>query len=463
MFQTMTNWYYFDANERKQGPINNQQLKALATQGIITPDTLLETETGQKGKAGQIRGLFQTSSPQNIPPLPVADEKQTSHWITIAGAVVLLLVIGIGIAVNASFSVAEKAKREQRETEARVAERAERDRQEAETQAIAEKEERERQEAEAKAVAEKEEQERQEAEAKAVVEKAARERQEAAAEKARQERQVQDAAIRAKFTAAEQEEIDKFCNKYGHDPKALQNNETLLHKAMADDSCGITVAKYLVAHGVNVNAQSYYECKTPLHVAVEAYAKSLLSAVELYEKGLRPDYAKNARYPEVEKIVWLIRNGADVEARDYYRDTPKNSIKLITLSQRGANFLAGDGLFSPGWAAHDDLTAIINAARSSSSSKEIEKKALARQENFSKNFLYAEWKIANKPDISSPSYANDRVGGSASGLMSERGKPSYEHSTTFSDGSTRGIIMYGDKTYGTKDGKIDSISTSTRK
>ena len=59
----MPNFYYTDANGQR-GLINEQQLKTLVTLGQITPDTLLETETGQKGKAGQIKGLF------TAPPAP---------------------------------------------------------------------------------------------------------------------------------------------------------------------------------------------------------------------------------------------------------------------------------------------------------------------------------------------------------------------------------------------------------
>jgi hypothetical protein len=54
----MANWYYYDNNGTKQGPITDQSLKTLAEQGVITPETILETESGQCGKAGQIRGLF---------------------------------------------------------------------------------------------------------------------------------------------------------------------------------------------------------------------------------------------------------------------------------------------------------------------------------------------------------------------------------------------------------------------
>lgn len=56
----MTNFFYFDQSGQKFGPINDVQLKALAAQGTITPQTPLEADTGHKGQAGQIPGLFVT-------------------------------------------------------------------------------------------------------------------------------------------------------------------------------------------------------------------------------------------------------------------------------------------------------------------------------------------------------------------------------------------------------------------
>jgi hypothetical protein len=53
----MPNFFYYDANGQKFGPVNDQQLKALATQGIIVPQTPLETDSGHRGTAGQIPGL----------------------------------------------------------------------------------------------------------------------------------------------------------------------------------------------------------------------------------------------------------------------------------------------------------------------------------------------------------------------------------------------------------------------
>ncbi|MBO7678743.1 MAG: zinc-ribbon domain-containing protein [Thermoguttaceae bacterium] len=76
----MSNWFYYDASGNKQGPVNNSQLKALAQSGIITRETKLETDTGQSGKAGQVRGLFGAPEPNpfaagpeptQLPPTPM--------------------------------------------------------------------------------------------------------------------------------------------------------------------------------------------------------------------------------------------------------------------------------------------------------------------------------------------------------------------------------------------------------
>lgn len=45
----MPNFFYIDPNGQKRGPIDDQQLQALAAQGIIAPESQLETESGYKG------------------------------------------------------------------------------------------------------------------------------------------------------------------------------------------------------------------------------------------------------------------------------------------------------------------------------------------------------------------------------------------------------------------------------
>jgi hypothetical protein len=60
----MPHYFYPDASGNKQGPFSDQQLQELAAQGMITPYTPLETESGHKGIAGQIPGLdFASAAP----------------------------------------------------------------------------------------------------------------------------------------------------------------------------------------------------------------------------------------------------------------------------------------------------------------------------------------------------------------------------------------------------------------
>ena len=59
----MINYFYTDANGQKQGPVDMQQLQTWAAQGVITPETPLESDTGHQGLAGQIPGLFATAPP----------------------------------------------------------------------------------------------------------------------------------------------------------------------------------------------------------------------------------------------------------------------------------------------------------------------------------------------------------------------------------------------------------------
>jgi hypothetical protein len=69
----MPNWFYTDNNGNKIGPMTNAQLATLVRQGIVVPETLLETDTGHKGKAGQVKGLF-VAKPVAPPPVqPLAD------------------------------------------------------------------------------------------------------------------------------------------------------------------------------------------------------------------------------------------------------------------------------------------------------------------------------------------------------------------------------------------------------
>jgi cytoskeletal protein RodZ len=60
----MSNFFYYDTHGGKQGPYNVQQLKVLVGRGIITPTTLMESDTGVKEAAGQVSGLFYAPPPK---------------------------------------------------------------------------------------------------------------------------------------------------------------------------------------------------------------------------------------------------------------------------------------------------------------------------------------------------------------------------------------------------------------
>jgi hypothetical protein len=53
----MAKWYYFDKNGEKIGAVRGRELKELARQGIVTPETLVEDENGRTVLARKIQGL----------------------------------------------------------------------------------------------------------------------------------------------------------------------------------------------------------------------------------------------------------------------------------------------------------------------------------------------------------------------------------------------------------------------
>lgn len=109
----MTKFFYLDASGQKQGPVNNQQLRAMVTQGIITPQTQLETESGHKGVAGQIKGLFDIVPPSpEVQAIPVALPEQNTTASTgiplenvVIGGVITLFVIVVIVVIVASKPV----------------------------------------------------------------------------------------------------------------------------------------------------------------------------------------------------------------------------------------------------------------------------------------------------------------------------------------------------------------------
>ena len=81
----MPNWFYTDANGMRQGLFDDQQLHDLVAQGIITPQTPMETDTGHKGLAGQIPGLF-PAAPPSVQPAQVTSPPPTNVFCTNCGS-----------------------------------------------------------------------------------------------------------------------------------------------------------------------------------------------------------------------------------------------------------------------------------------------------------------------------------------------------------------------------------------
>jgi hypothetical protein len=54
----MANWYYYDVNGKKVGPVTPDAIGELAERGQITPDTIIESESGKSVRAGSVNGAI---------------------------------------------------------------------------------------------------------------------------------------------------------------------------------------------------------------------------------------------------------------------------------------------------------------------------------------------------------------------------------------------------------------------
>jgi len=116
----MPNFFITDKNGTKHS-FNEQQLQALAAQGRITPNTPLESDTGHKGLAGQIPGLFaaapspfaqsQPMSPNVAVPSNASNHTDILKPIVFGGVAVLLLLLvgGVWWMSSPGFTAAEQA------------------------------------------------------------------------------------------------------------------------------------------------------------------------------------------------------------------------------------------------------------------------------------------------------------------------------------------------------------------
>ena len=84
----MANLYYYDCNGQKQGPIDVEQLKSLAQQGVVTPETKLEDSQGRtvfaKELTKKVQGLTfletitsETKQPESTPSEPTVQKPVT--------------------------------------------------------------------------------------------------------------------------------------------------------------------------------------------------------------------------------------------------------------------------------------------------------------------------------------------------------------------------------------------------
>jgi len=72
----MSIWYYYNENGEKI-QVSGGQLKGLAKAGMITPETIVETEEGKRARAGKVKGLTfieaaQTEAAPPVEPIPTS-------------------------------------------------------------------------------------------------------------------------------------------------------------------------------------------------------------------------------------------------------------------------------------------------------------------------------------------------------------------------------------------------------
>lgn len=103
------NWYYYDDNGNRLGPIDDSMLKTLAGTGIIGPASIIENASGARCTAREIKGLeFKGHVPKKDipppPPKPVFVEKYGS-LARVADNVKALLLLQVFLLAISPFIV----------------------------------------------------------------------------------------------------------------------------------------------------------------------------------------------------------------------------------------------------------------------------------------------------------------------------------------------------------------------
>ena len=262
----MSNFFLTDKNGTRHS-FNEQQIKALAAQGKILPTTPLETDTGYKGVAGQIPGLiFNTIAPplvnQTMPQSPPAPvvEKSTGSSWQVTLIGIVLIMVVGSIGKMLIESTSSKTEPKQVQTDKPV-----------ENATVAE-----------------------------------------------------TPVNKPQFTAAEQAEIDKFCEEYGIDVKRkFSGGLTMLHVVTSP-----AIAKFLISEGADVDAKADNGF-TPFFMATVAknfaLAQVLISAgADVNAKDSNGQTALHfaATAGNVEIIEFLVAHGANVNAKERRGLTP---------------------------------------------------------------------------------------------------------------------------------------------
>lgn len=83
--------FYIDKRGQRVGPVTGVALKALAQQGVITQDTIIENAAGKQASAGTIPGLFADSAvvppPVSTPTPAPAVNTNSSHLTGVTGGI----------------------------------------------------------------------------------------------------------------------------------------------------------------------------------------------------------------------------------------------------------------------------------------------------------------------------------------------------------------------------------------
>ena len=91
----MTNWYYYEDDGQRQGVYSDGQLKWLAKHGIVTPDTLVESDEGGVTQAKKVRGLLFMEITQKIPFWKAIDKQRLFGKKWRKTAIILAIMCGI--------------------------------------------------------------------------------------------------------------------------------------------------------------------------------------------------------------------------------------------------------------------------------------------------------------------------------------------------------------------------------